>query len=167
MSEQENGLQIPPIAGEIARASSIELINLVDFSGQYGDLRANDSIEGLVVTAKVGTHRGPEPLMFSILVGLEVACQAKAEPERIIAKIAANFAAKYKSKDAASYGRVTNEALLAFAQSLGVTHLWPYHREFLQSMAERMLLPRLVLPYSGVAISILNANSIPPAARPT
>jgi hypothetical protein len=148
--------QLPPIALEIARKASIGPINLLKFDGQLGDLHANDAIDNLSMQFRFGAVRAPEPLHFSTFVGLDLVCFSKADPLREIAKLNCMFAIKYLLNDAMLLAKLSDEDFIVFASTTSLRTLWPYIREFSQSMAQKMMLPPLTLPF----LQALNPTAI-------
>jgi hypothetical protein len=68
---------------------------------------------------------------------------ADAEKKQESLRVEATFGLMYVTR---SLGTVSPEALAAFSQTVGVQNVWPYWREFVQSMTGRMGLPPLRMP---------------------
>lgn len=82
-------------------------------------------------------------LRYSIETGVRfVSLNEKSEEPPVRASVTAVFAADYVIK---SQDLVDDEGIAAFAQNVAY-HIWPYWREFIHSMSNRLRLPAAVLP---------------------
>lgn len=57
------------------------------------------------------------------------------------------FAVKYVVSDADLFAKVKDEDLVLFASTTSLRTLWPYLREFSQSIAQKMLRPQITLTF--------------------
>lgn len=139
-----------PITEEIRELSqSVKLLalNATRFQGEVLDRRPNDSVGNFNIDLNLGTSRSLEvPTVFDCSIGMTLECMAKSEPGRSVGRMSCVVGIRYQARSAEEMERVTDEDLLAFAGRISMVHAWPYLREYFQSNASRLGLPRVVLP---------------------
>ncbi len=88
-----------------------------------------------------------------IILGARFVFNEKAEQledkASMVAQIEATYMADYKITDMRL--RIDNEALDCFAVNNASYHVWPYWREFVSNQAQRMNLPKVILPVMQLA----------------
>lgn len=154
MSEREEKSALTyltaPITEEIRELSqSVKLLalNATRFHGEVLDRRPNDSVGSFKIDLHLGASRSPEvPTVFDCSIGMTLECMAKSDPGRSVGRMSCVFGIRYQAPSAEALERVTDEDLLAFAGRNSMLHAWPYLREYFQSSASRLGLPRVVLP---------------------
>jgi preprotein translocase subunit SecB len=85
-----------------------------------------------------------------------------ASPNNYFVKIEARFAIVYALRAAEG---LDHEHFDAFAERNGIYNVWPYWREFVQSMTVRMGLPPLTVPVFRVGTSKLKQDAALPNSR--
>lgn len=95
----------------------------------------------LDTSAIVKEHHPPEP--FVVLATIDAKLVPRRTPESAAVSIKAGFELRYSLPPDL---RVSRRDLNTFARINSVFNVWPYWREFIQSMTTRMHLPPLVLP---------------------
>lgn len=103
-----------------------------------------------IIEGKLGEDENVKGVRFRIMTGLRLipphvdpnAIQDDESAKLIKAQITATFIAEY----ALTKPDLPKEAIEEFGRYNAILHVWPYWREFIQSMCTRMLLPPIVLP---------------------
>lgn len=100
-------------------------------------------INHIELTNETNAHEKINVLRYSIETGVRfVSLDEKVKEPPVRASVTAVFAADYVIKHP---DLVDNEGIAAFAQNVAY-HIWPYWREFIHSMSNRLRLPATVLP---------------------
>ena len=137
-------------------------VNVVECSGRVGVVQVGDQIQDLDLQMKFGVGRPPEAQHFLAAVGLELTCRAKADPARVLATMSCQIALRYLVPDPVLFGSLSDQDLGEFAIHIGSRHGWPYLRQFCQDLAQRMMLPTLLLP--PLAATLLRSAQAKPGS---
>lgn len=137
---------IPAVVTEIGAHATIGALNLVRSECVVLDLRPGDAIENLKVQMNSGGKKHAELARLTCVFRMKVEAQAKGRAEEVAARIVCEYAVQYDFVDRAFLDRVTERDIEMFAAYNTSTNVWPHVREFVQSMAARMMLPPLILP---------------------
>ena len=137
---------IPPIVTEIGSLAAIRSLNLVRAECIVLDLRDGDVVEGLKIQMNAGGRKHAELPRLICGFGMKVEPQAKGRADGPVARIICDYAVQYDFADRAFFDRITDRDIEMFAAYNTSTNVWPHVREFIQSMAGRMMLPPLILP---------------------
>ncbi|WP_252179624.1 hypothetical protein [Endozoicomonas sp. 4G] len=83
-------------------------------------------------------------LRFHVELGARLVSQEAEEPDSVIPKavIEATFVAEYELQQA----KLSEQAISEFALKHVSFQVWPYWREYLTSLCNRMNLPKIILP---------------------
>ena len=130
----------------LSQNCSLLAVNLIECAAKVMSVQANDQIHDLDIEMQFGIGRPVEQQQFIASVAVAVACRAKADPSRVIAKVSCTFALRYLATDAPLFATLKDEDLGEFAVHVGSLHGWPYLRQFCQDMAQRMMIPPFMLP---------------------
>ena len=98
----------------------------------------------LSIETRIGVVREREG--FVVLATVGVRATTKGGDKRPFARFLYRVNVRYSNA-----GDATDEALLAFAQTNGMVHIWPYARAFVQSAATSMGLVPVTLPFLRVS----------------
>lgn len=146
MTKAGTAPSIPAIVTEIGRHATIGALNLVRSECIVLDLRPGDVVESLKVQMNAGGKKHPELAQLICGFSLKVEPQAKGRANAIVARIACEYAVQYDFADRSFFDRLTVQDIEMFGAYNTSTNVWPHVREFVQSMAGRMMLPPLILP---------------------
>lgn len=115
----------------------------------------------ITTSIDVDTHFDPEKLRLSVYPRLSLLVKEQnAAPEDFFLRIEARFVITYVVR---SDEGLTQTNFDAFAERNGVFNVWPYWREFVQSITARMGLPPLTIPVFRVGTAKLKQeSSLPP-----
>ncbi len=130
-------------------AAQIEDIRLVEASVRSRVRSPKDvgSVD-FIVRPNASLKERWEDGTFFVLATIEARLVSSERAEDPAVLVRAEFELKYKlPKDISASKRDLN----AFAEMNGVFNVWPYWREFIQSMVTRMNLPPLTLPLFRLA----------------
>lgn len=137
---------IPAVVTEIGARAAIGALNLVRSECVVLDLRPGDAIENLKVQMNTGGKKHAELARLTCVFRMNVEPQAKGRVEAVAARIVCEYAVQYDFADRAFFDRITERDIEMFAAYNASVNVWPHVREFVQSMAARMMLPPLILP---------------------
>jgi hypothetical protein len=135
-------------AMEIDKTTRMVALNMTKCEASVVAMKSGDVIGNVGTQLEHGLSRNDDG-SFSAFLGAELDCFAQKEPERLIGKIACTFASKYMPAEQGWLATKTDEDLMVFVVLVSPLHLWPYIREFSQSVAQRMMMPPLLLPAMG------------------
>lgn len=158
MGAETQTQQIPPIVSEIAQRCQIQGLALA--KGRCELLVSPDGVTVRDLQVGLRGHGSRHPSKPDVLVcsfGLDVWPQDAADEKKIrLAQISCDYIVQYHFAEKELLERVSGEDIEVFAAYNTSFHVWPYAREFVQSMAARMGLPPVLLPV------FRPANLIPP-----
>ena len=86
-------------------------------------------------------HQNQERSIIVLVFHLKLV--GKSDTDDILLRVAAKYGAIYNIK---TEGQIEQEIISKFSQLVGLNVVWPYWREFVQTMTNRMGLPPLSLP---------------------
>lgn len=72
--------------------------------------------------------------------------EAQSDPEEVVKHIKAEINASFIAEYRITCGDLAYEAIEEFAKRNAGYHVWPYWREYVQSVCSRMQLPQVVMP---------------------
>jgi hypothetical protein len=150
------------IAAWVAQWAVLEEIYLVDAKINREPLLI--APEALSLEHKCSTEileNDQEKKLYSILCNFRVAAVDGKSPDKLVMKIEASFCASYVMKDLPDIlipvpaEDDSPDTLLAYLEHLTtinpISNTWPYWREFVQSMSNRMGFPALTVPLLEIA----------------
>ncbi len=147
MSKKSAGaLAIPAIVTEIGTHARIQSLTLVRGSCQLVDPREGDVVENLKITMKGGGQKHATLPRLLCNFGIIVEPVAKGREDKPVARIECEYGLQYDIDAPGLFAKLTERDVELFAAYNGSVNAWPHAREFVQSMAQRMVLPPLVLP---------------------
>jgi hypothetical protein len=137
---------VPAVVTEIGRHAAIRALNLAHGECRILDLREGDVVENLKIQMTAAGKRHPELPRLICGLGLKVEPQARGRADSAVARIVCDYAVQYDFADRAFFDRITDRDIEMFSAYNTSLNAWPHAREFVQSMAARMMLPPLILP---------------------
>jgi hypothetical protein len=97
----------------------------------------------LALHVNVTTETNENDLLIQVLPRFSLVGHGGAENSEEVLRIEAVFVVQYRVP---TFHGITKENINAFGEMNGVYNVWPYWREFVQSMTVRMGLPPLTVP---------------------
>lgn len=140
------GPGIPPIVTDIGARAKIQTLTLVRGECQLLDPREGDVVETLKITMRGGGRRHDSLARLICNFGITVEPVAKGREEHPVARIDCEYGLQYDIDDSGFFAKLTERDVELFAAFNSSVNAWPHAREFVQSMAQRMVLPPIVLP---------------------
>jgi len=137
---------VPPIVTTIGASARIQTLSLVRGSCQLIEIREGDVVENLKITMKGGARKHDTLQRLVCSFGILVEPVAKGRDDSPVARIECEYGLQYDIDDAALFAKLSEKEIELFAAYNGSVNAWPHAREFVQSMAQRMTLPPIVLP---------------------
>ncbi|MBW3600398.1 MAG: hypothetical protein KY475_24430 [Planctomycetes bacterium] len=119
----------------------------------------------IITNIDVDTHFDPERLRLSVYPYFHLLVKEKnSTPDDFFLRIEARFVVTYTVR---SEEGLTQTNFDAFAERNGIYNVWPYWREFVQSITARMGLPPLTVPVFRVGTAKLKQEAALPQRPPT
>jgi hypothetical protein len=124
-------------------------IRLVESASKIGLLKTNQLPEHgtqSINFVHITNSNDPKATAVSVQIKLDFSYDAEATKEPAIS-ILANFVANYSIVEDFPDEKIFEK----FQQHIGIANIWPYWREFVQSMTTRMGLPAFPVPLVNIA----------------
>ena len=137
---------IPPVVMAIGAHAKIQTLTLIRGECRLLDPREGDVVENMKITMKGGGRKHDSLARLICNFGIVVEPVAKGREDKPIALIECEYGLQYDLDDAALIAKLTDRDVELFAAYNASVNAWPHAREFVQSMAQRMVLPPIVLP---------------------
>jgi hypothetical protein len=137
---------VPPVVTAIGGHAKILTLTLIRGECQLLDLRDGDVIDSLRLTLRGGGHKDAALPRLVCTFGVVVEPVAKGRDTSPVAKISCEYGLQYDIDDPALFAKTSEHDAELFAAYNASVNAWPHAREFVQSMAARMVLPPVVLP---------------------
>jgi len=137
---------IPAIVTAIGAGAKIQTLTLVRGECQLVDPREGDVVENMKITMKGSGRKHDSLLRLDCSFGIIVEPVAKGREDKPVARIECEFGLQYEIDDAVLFAKLSERDVELFAAYNCSVNAWPHAREFVQSMAQRMVLPPIVLP---------------------
>ena len=145
-SPKKRPVVVPERVAEIGRGATIRSLNLVRSDCAVLDFRDGDVIENLKIQLTGGGRKDTQRPRILCSFGLLVEPQARGRADAPVARIHCEYAVQYEFADQAFFQSISERDIELFAALNTSLNVWPHAREFVQSMAGRMMLPPVVLP---------------------
>lgn len=137
---------IPAIVTAIGAHAKIETLTLIRGECRLLNPREGDVVENLKLTMTGGGRKHDASQRLHCTFGLVVEPVAKGREDKPVARIECEYGLQYQIDDSAFLAALSERDVELFAAYNGSVNVWPHAREFVTSMAQRMLLPPLLLP---------------------
>jgi len=122
-----------------------------------------DSARRITTNIDVDAHFDPEKLRLSVFPRFNLLVKDQASsPEDFFLRVEARFVVTYMVR---SDEGLTQANFDAFAERNGIYNVWPYWREFVQSITARMGLPPLTIPVFRVGTAKLKQDTALPQPK--
>jgi len=137
---------------------SLQHVRLFRATGECHGLEAGEQLAQMDLQLEVGVSRPDSGAsMFQVVANAGFKFRPSSVATKVIATIECAFELLYAVHEGDLLSRLTDEDLLQFASLNGIRNVWPYMREYCQSVLARMQLPQFTLP------SFAPGNFRPPA----
>jgi len=135
-------------ASRIAATFELEGVALVEGACKRGGLKSEALPTKTSVTVQIETKHLESENLIVATPQLNLTAFYEDDPENPIILLSGKFMLRYRSQ---AVVKVATADLEAFGELTVAFNVWPYWREFVQSMTTRMGLPPLTLPFFRVS----------------
>ena len=130
-------------AAAVSGAVVLDEVSLLGCSTRYDRIEGREPLElSIAVTPGATLDETQGSLSAVVVLTLEGKKKASQGPKESLV-IQGTFGLVYSVREEASF---SDEQVDAFAKTNAIYNIWPYWREFVQSMSARMNLPPLIIP---------------------
>jgi preprotein translocase subunit SecB len=152
---------------ELVRAVSdrVQILEVRLLESRSEQKQFDVEVPGHITTSiDVDTHFDSDNLRLSVYPHLHLLVKQKnAAPQDYFLRIEARFVVTYQVRSDEGLNQSNYDA---FAERNGIYNVWPYWREFVQSMTARMGLPPLTIPVFRVGTAKLKQDASLPPPKP-
>ena len=147
-----------------AVADQVQIVEVRLLESRSEQKQFDREVPGRITTSiDVDTHFDAESHRLSVYPRLHLHVKEKDSlPDDYFLKIEARFVVTYQVRSAEG---LTQDNFDAFAERNGIFNVWPYWREFVQSMTARMGLPPLTVPVFRIGTAKLKQDTALPPTK--
>lgn len=130
------------LAAQVATYVELQSVTLIASKTKRGNPKPDAGPAGLAINVQVNASADKKLKIIDVIVRCSLSAGYEEAAQNVL-NIEANFLLRYSVP---SPEVLTPARIKAFGELNGILNVWPYWREFVQSMTVRMGFPALVIP---------------------